>query len=95
MRKTMVYSVAAIILGLALTLLPWVTFAQIRVPEEAYTYTFSSDYDIYNTEKQKEQISDIEALAISFFIAITAYIVIRRKWPHRTYRRMGDPLYYF
>ena len=99
LKALIIYSAVAVVLGLSLTLLPLVTLALVK-PETHEKATFSAKVHLDELKGSYEEASedslfDFEVLSISFLIALLAYLVIKRRHPHRTYRKMGDYLYYF
>jgi len=93
----MVYSAVAVVLGISLTLLPLLTltFVETRNISKVALQTKFEQFEGAREESLEDSLSDLEVLALCFIIALLAYLIIRRKHPHRTYRRMGDYLYYF
>lgn len=92
------YLVAAMVAGLMLVLVPLVTIAQI---EQESTTSFprlarqglQSLDNPYSLEYSRIQEYEVDVLAFSFFVAVGAYVLFRRKKSDRTKRTIG-PLPY-
>jgi hypothetical protein len=83
MRKALVYSVAAIILGLALMLVLPLPLAEIR--NERFDRMLknlsaeSSNYKPPNTTVSMYSVTDFGLLAVCLAIALTVYLVFRHR----------------
>lgn len=92
------YLVAAAVAGLMLVLIPLVTIAQIEhegtasFPGLARQGLQSLD-NPYQPEYSRIQQYEVDALAFSFFVAVGAYVLFRRKKPNRTKRTIGPFAY--
>jgi energy-coupling factor transporter transmembrane protein EcfT len=83
MRKALVYSVAAVVLGLVLTLVLPLPLAEIR-NEEFGQMAKTMSAESYNLEPLRTTVSlysvtDFGLLALCLVIALTAYAVLRHR----------------
>jgi hypothetical protein len=83
MRKALVYSVAAMVLGLVLTLVLPLPLAEIR-NEEFGQMAKTMSAESYNLEPLRTTVSlysvtDFELLSLCLAIALTVYAVFRRR----------------
>lgn len=90
MKKTLLYLLAAVVLGILVTIVPLITVAQIgstgNRQNESYTSLLrkslgqlEGQYDL----KTSSGNSDIEFLTVSFVIALVAYILVKYRMPKR------------
>ena len=94
MKKTLLYSAAAVVLGLLLTLVPLITLAKIRpyyyhamrnsLPEKLETLDGTYGFRGYSYSA-----ADVNVFAISFVVALVVYMLFKRRRPHRDYRWVG------
>ncbi|NWG11743.1 hypothetical protein HXY33_08390 [Candidatus Bathyarchaeota archaeon] len=88
MKKGFIYALIAAILGLTLVLIPLVT---IRVESEhdgvflsATTQRLQSlEGGSYNTNAASSWSNELSFLAISFALALTAFLIVRRRVPQQ------------
>lgn len=85
---------SAIIVGLLLVLVPLVTVANINaestISPSAYTQQGLKALDRTQlVDSSRIPPNEVEALAISFFIALVAYALLKRKIPRRYQRTIG------
>jgi len=97
LKKLLIYSVAAVALGLSLTLIPLITLAEIKA-ENRGTMLYSISKQVEELEGphadiQKPPGMDFEILTISFVIALVAYALFKRRRPYHDYRWIGPYLY--
>ena len=91
MKRTIVYFAAAIVLGIALTLSPLITLAEIK-PVDNHMATLSAlqksmmELESYALEKQGRLSDEVTVLAVSFIIACIGYMVLKRKTPRYQYQ---------
>lgn len=94
MKKILLYSAVAVVLGLLLTLVPLITLAEIRA-EDHYAMLGSFCEQLEKLEGPrglggpKYSAADVEVFAISFVIALVVYVLFKRRTPHRDYRWIG------
>lgn len=84
MRKALVYSVAAVVLGLVLTLVLPLPLAEIR-NEEFGQMAKTMSAESYNLEPLRTTVSlysvtDFELLSLCLAIALTVYAVFRHRF---------------
>ncbi|MBX5328757.1 MAG: hypothetical protein QHH18_05465 [Candidatus Bathyarchaeota archaeon] len=95
MRKVLLYAVTAVILGLLITLVPLVTFAKItpaHTDAEAHVLSKSlRDLEGLRADTPTYSHADIEVLAISFVVALIAYILLKRRTPYRELPSLRPP----
>ncbi|RLI17816.1 hypothetical protein DRO44_02655 [Candidatus Bathyarchaeota archaeon] len=91
MKKAVTYVVIAIFLGIALTIVPLVTLAEIN-PTDNHSVQISvlhkmRELEGYSSLERKENTSDeVTVLAVSFIIACIGYMVLKRKTPRYQYQ---------
>ena len=91
MKKAVAYLVIAIFLGIALTIVPLVTLAEIN-PTDNHSMQISvlhkmRELEGYSSLERKGNTSDeITVLAVSFIIACIGYMVLKRKTPRYQYQ---------
>ena len=91
MKKAVTYVVIAIFLGIALTIVPLVTLAEIN-PTDNHSMQISvlhkmRELEGYSSLERKENTSDeVTVLAVSFIIACIGYMVLKRKTPRYQYQ---------
>jgi hypothetical protein len=87
--KTLIYSVAAAMLGLALIIIP----IHLAITSQAETQypIYQKTLGLETEDKHKDTLSpqkiseDLEILSISFFVAMGIYLSTRRRRPKRFY----------
>jgi hypothetical protein len=97
LRKALVYSVFAILLGLLLVLVPLVTLAGIGAQDNYKpNELFSERLEQLDgrTSNNRSSTSDVESLALSFIIVLAAFVFLRRRRPQFERRMAGTPWYY-
>jgi hypothetical protein len=94
LKKILVYSVVAVVLGLTLTLVPLFTLAEIRAKNDYATgqplllpERMETLEGTYGLDEPKYTFADIDVFAISFVIALVVYVLFKRKLPDRDYQR--------
>jgi len=91
LRKTLIYSALAIILGLALVLLPLFTVAELRSQYEKQPQPSLAQRFKYIESPPPDSArfsSDVEVLSACFAIALVAYVFFRGKRSHREDRTL-------
>jgi hypothetical protein len=87
LKKTLLYSVTAVVLGLLLTIVPLMTSAETRAGNYyGIPKSFSQGFTKLEGSRlgePKPVNADLEILAISFTIALVTYILFKRRMPHR------------
>jgi hypothetical protein len=87
LRKIILYFAAAILAGLAITLIPLIASAEINVRSDyilmpeyltQHPWQAEEDYDLSSTRYS----INTEIFVISFAIALVAFLWVRRKTPH-------------
>jgi len=101
MKKTLLYILAAAVLGILVTVVPLITVA--RIVTENNKQNELQPKSLGQGLKQLEggngsnssevNSSDLAVLAISFFIALLAYTLVGHKAPRRYNMRLGVPPY--
>ena len=88
MKKALLYSALAVILGLALTLVPLYTLAEVRtenrgllMPNALSDQLKSLGGSSYHANTLESSNTDVELFAVSFVVALVAYMVFKRKTP--------------
>ncbi len=96
MRKSLLYLTAAIILGIAITLVPLAALTLVR--RDVYERSqFFSDFgslerSSFPSNSSQSYVSDFTVLAVSFVIAMVLYLFVRRRIP-RNFARIRFPPY--
>ena len=91
MKKAVAYLVIAIFLGIALTIVPLVTLAEIN-PTDNHSMQISvlhkmRELEGYSSLERKGNTSDeVTVFAVSFIIACIGYMVLKRKTPRYQYQ---------
>jgi hypothetical protein len=100
MKKTLLYLLAAAILGILVTVVPLITVAQTGVGSNTQTPQPKSlgpslkQLDGGDGSKSSEvNGTDLTVLATSFIIALLAYTLIGHRAPRRYNMRLGVPPY--
>ncbi len=97
MKKILLYSGVAVVLGLLLILVPLITFAQTTTENGYATLRpFSKQLEGLeglSADTPKYSTSDVKALAFSFIIASVAYLLFKRRTSRHDYRWTGLPPY--
>lgn len=98
MRKNLLYLTSAIIVGLLMVLVPLVTVAGIETDNATSLPEFTMKG--MNTLDKTQLVdasripsNEVEALAISFFVALFAYALFKRKHPRRYDKTIGSYAY--
>ena len=83
MERTLLYSMAALILGLVLTLVPLVTFAELKTKESIGRFLFGKSLENvegdYCLDSPRYSFVDLEIFTISFVIALSVYALFKHK----------------
>ena len=96
MKKILLYSLAAVFLGLSLTLVP---LATIKAENDYYAIQQSIQARLKTLEGTHDSgvttfsASDVEILAISFVIALVVYLLFKHMQPQRDDVRIRPYLY--
>ena len=85
MRKSLLYLTAAVILGIAVTLVPLVTLALIQrdiyVRSQFFSEFGSLERGSFQSSPSQSYVSDFTVLTVSFVIAMVLYLFVRRRVP--------------
>jgi hypothetical protein len=87
LKKILVYSVIAVVLGLLFVMVPLIISAETKagnhyVMPESVSRGFGK-LEGSRLGESKPVNADLEILAVSFAIALVAYILFKRRMPHR------------
>jgi biotin-(acetyl-CoA carboxylase) ligase len=101
MKKTLLYLLAAAILGILVTVVPLITVAQIGIginkqnePQAKSLGQGLRQLEGGDGSKSSDvNNSDLAVLAISFVIALLAYTLVGHRAPRRYNMRLGVPPY--
>lgn len=92
MKRALVYSALAIILGLTIVLAPLIALAQIK-KQDSYRLPETLSKQFREVEGSpsdaSKSTSEVESLGACFAIALVAYVFFRGKRPEREYRIIG------
>jgi hypothetical protein len=99
LRGIWVYSILAIFMGLLLVLVPLITLVGVRAGDHYGLPQLLSQrleqLDGSSSEKSKSDTSEVESLALSFIIAVVAFMFLRRRRPRGEYGGFGQLPYHF
>jgi hypothetical protein len=93
LRRTLVYSILAIALGLTLVLVPLMALAQIRTQDSSrLPESLPREFrEIESPPSEKPRnASEVETLGVCFVIALVAYVFFRGRRPERGYKIIGN-----
>ena len=98
MKKTLVYSVAAVMIGVLLIVVPLIVISQMgsSTPQSgSKPSTFVGGLRQLDGDSDTKTVSNSEViiLAIAFFVALLTYGIIGPKAPRRYNMRLGVPPY--
>jgi hypothetical protein len=88
-KKTALYLVVAVVLGLLLTLVPAVMLAEIKV-ESSYSWVYMGSKQLEEFRTQgvigpKFSVGDLTILVFSFLVALAVYVLFKLRMPHGGY----------
>jgi branched-subunit amino acid ABC-type transport system permease component len=92
MKKILLYSLVAVVLGLSLMLVPLITISEAK----ANSYLLTPEHLSRQLEKIEGTYSpnaDVEIFAISFVIALVVYLLFKHILPQHDYGRIRPYLY--
>jgi hypothetical protein len=96
-KKILVYSAVAVVLGLTLTLVPLIALAGIKAENNVMCRSLSQQLEqldgTHGLDAPKFTNSDVKILAFSFVIALVVYMVFKHGISHHHYR-WGRPFLY-
>jgi hypothetical protein len=99
LRRILAYSVLAILVGLLLVLLPLVTLIGVEAKSHGvFSPVFSESEAVHggsNSKQSEPSTSDVEGLALSFAIAVFAFMFLRRRRPQHERIPFGRLPYWF
>ena len=87
LKKILLYSVVAVVLGLSLTIVPLITLAEFRTENHYDTPLYAKAFSegmknlegAHGLDKPAYSIADFEALGVCFAIALVVYLLFRRR----------------
>jgi hypothetical protein len=85
MKRAWLYLASAVAVGLALVLVPLVTLANIRANDSLSEHLQSLEGNT-SSDSAKNQNNEVDVLAISFFVALAAYALLKHKTPRQPNR---------
>jgi len=89
-KKILVYSAVAVVLGLTLVLVPLIALAGIEAENNVMDRSFCQQLEqlegTHGLDAPKCSDSDVKILAFSFVIALVAYMLFRHRISHHDYR---------
>jgi branched-subunit amino acid ABC-type transport system permease component len=92
-KKTLVHSALAVILGLTIVLAPLVLLVSSQ-PQSNVGFSEALSTKFKEVERSTSE-PDVEVFGLCFVIALVGYIFVRRKTSNRGFRRLGQGPYYF
>jgi len=97
MRKSLLYLTAAIILGIAMTLTPLIAVALVRQDISGNVPRFLGEFGSlergsYQLNSPESYASDFTVVVVSFVVAVTLYLFVRRRIP-RDFTQVRFPPY--
>ena len=95
MRRSMIYSIIGLVLGLSVIMVPILALAEIRRQDSPMTSNSFSEKFIEGPDSNAPTFSssDIWFLSICFVIALVAYTLFRSRLPEREHRMVGHVPY--
>lgn len=98
LRRTWVYSIIAVFVGLLLVLAPLVTIIGVRAEDHQEQRAALFSENLRTSKGSGSQASDsttpeVESLALSFAIALFAFVFFRRRRPQSEPKLWGQWLY--
>jgi branched-subunit amino acid ABC-type transport system permease component len=90
-KKTLVQSALAVILGLTIVLAPVVLLVSSQ-PQSNVGFSEALSTKFKEVERSASE-PDVEVFGICFVIALVGYVLIRRKTSDREFRRLGQSPY--
>jgi hypothetical protein len=85
MRKAWLYLSSAVIIGLALILIPLVTVTELGA-DDSFVMHMESLEGNRSSDVAQSPSHEIDMLAISFFVALAVYALSKRKTPRRPHK---------
>lgn len=82
MKKILIYSAVAVVLGLLLTLVPLFTLAEFKAENVFVSSQMKNLERADSVDATKYSAVGFEILAISFIVAFVAYVLLRWKTLH-------------
>jgi hypothetical protein len=87
-KKGIIYTLIAAVLGLALVLIPLITIRVENENDGDFSRLFPeqlqpAEVGSYNTDAASSWHNELSFLAISFALALTVFLVVRRRVPQR------------
>lgn len=91
MRRSMIYSIIGLVLGLLVIMVPILALAEIRRQDSPMTSNSFSEKFIEGPDSNAPTFSssDIWFLSICFVVALVAYMLFRSRLPEREHRMVG------
>ena len=86
MKKTLLYSAAAVVLGLLLTLVPLIRSDHYLTMPNSLSEKLETLDGTYGFGGYRYSAADVNVFAISFVVALVVYMLFKRRRPHRDYR---------
>lgn len=87
LKKTLLYCLVAILLGLSLMLIPLITMTEATANSHYLLMPEHLSRQLEKLEGKYSANADVEVFAISFVIALVAYLLVKSIIPHRDYER--------
>ena len=91
MRKSLIYSIIGLVLGLSVVMVPILALAEIKRQDSSMTTDSFSEKFTEGPDSNAPTFSssDIWFLSICFVVALVAYVVFRSRLPEREHRMVG------
>ena len=91
MRRSMIYSIIGLVLGLSVIMVPILALAEIRRQDSPMASNSFSEKFIEGPDSNAPTFSssDIWFLSICFVVALVAYVLFRSRLPEREHRMVG------
>jgi hypothetical protein len=89
LKKDLLYLIAAVVVGLLISLVPLFVFAEITSQNRAITMApFSEEWKgghggPYSLSVVEPSSSDLELLTVCFLVAVAVYLLVKRRVPGR------------
>ena len=92
MKKTRLYLTIAVILGVTVTLVPWISIAETQSLDQAGFFLYDKEFfgvrqpqAYYDLASSGSPTSDFAVIIVSFVIALVAYLYAKHRMPTRPY----------
>lgn len=100
MKKTLLYLTIAIVLGVIVTLVPWISIAETQSLDQAGFFLYDQKFfgvrqpqAYYDLAPSGSPTSGFAVIIVSFVIALVAYLYVKHRMPTRPHIWVRIPPY--